>query len=149
MISPEDMDLIQVIDEPEGSGRARFSSITKHAASSLRKRSASGSFICNSVPEQWQSFLLVNYLEDLQLPKIDEEGYLIDPHDWNEELAKEFALKENIQLTEDHWDAIRFMRDYYAENQIAPDVRHVMKHLAKRLGLIRATRCSSCFPTVT
>jgi tRNA 2-thiouridine synthesizing protein E len=68
------------------------------------------------------------------MPKIDEEGYLIDPHDWNEDLAKEFALKENIQLSEDHWDAIHFMRDYYSENQIAPDVRHVMKHLAKRLG---------------
>lgn len=68
------------------------------------------------------------------MPKFDEEGYLIDPHDWNEDLAREFALKENIQLTEDHWDAIHYMRDYYTENQIAPDVRHVMKHLAKRLG---------------
>jgi len=68
------------------------------------------------------------------MPKIDDEGYLIDPHDWTEEIAREFALKENIQLTEEHWDAINFMRDYYAENQIAPDVRHVMKHLAKRLG---------------
>jgi len=70
----------------------------------------------------------------MQLPKTDEEGYLIDPHDWNEEMAKEFALKENIALTEDHWDAIHFMRDYYTENQIAPDVRHVIKHLAQRLG---------------
>ena len=68
------------------------------------------------------------------MPKFDEEGYLIDPHDWNEDLAREFALKENIQLTEDHWDAIHYMRDYYAEKQVAPDVRHVMKHLAKRLG---------------
>lgn len=66
--------------------------------------------------------------------KIDEEGYLIDPHDWNEDLANQFAQKENIQLTEDHWDAIRFMRDYYADHQIAPDARHVMKHLAQRLG---------------
>ena len=46
----------------------------------------------------------------------------------------EFALKENIQLTEDHWDAIHFMRAYYADHQIAPDARHVMKHLAERMG---------------
>jgi len=26
------------------------------------------------------------------------------------------------------------MRDYYAEHQIAVDVRHVMKHLAKKHG---------------
>jgi TusE/DsrC/DsvC family sulfur relay protein len=67
-------------------------------------------------------------------PNTDEEGYLVDPQDWTEMIAKGFALQENIQLTEDHWDAIRFMREYYADHQIAPDVRHVMKHLAKRLG---------------
>jgi len=69
-----------------------------------------------------------------QMPNTDEEGYLIEPQDWNEEVAKQLALQENIQLTEDHWDAIRFMREYYADHQIAPDVRHVTKHLAKRLG---------------
>ena len=67
-------------------------------------------------------------------PNTDEEGYLIDPQDWNEEIASRFALQEDIRLTEDHWDAIRFMREYYADHQIAPDARHVMKHLAKRLG---------------
>ncbi len=67
-------------------------------------------------------------------PEIDGEGYLVDPLGWNEEVAREFAALENIELTEDHWDAIRFMRDYYLEHQIAPDVRHVMKHLAQRLG---------------
>jgi len=69
-----------------------------------------------------------------QMPNIDEEGYLIEPRDWNEEVAKQLALREDIRLTEDHWDAIRFMREYYADHQIAPDVRHVTKHLAKRLG---------------
>ncbi len=69
-----------------------------------------------------------------KMPDTDEEGYLIEPQDWNEEVARQLALQENIQLTEDHWDAIRFMREYYADHQIAPDVRHVTKHLSKRLG---------------
>lgn len=69
-----------------------------------------------------------------QMPNTDEEGYLIEPLDWNEEVARQLALQENIQLGEDHWDAIHFMREYYADHQIAPDVRHVTKHLAKRLG---------------
>jgi dissimilatory sulfite reductase related protein len=68
------------------------------------------------------------------MPAVDDEGYLIEPQDWNEEVTRQFALQENIQLTEDHRDAIRFMRGYYADHQIAPDVRHVTKHLAKRLG---------------
>ena len=69
-----------------------------------------------------------------QTPATDDEGYLIDPQQWNEDIAEQFAAQENIFLTQDHWDAIRFMRDYYAGHQIAPDVRHVMKHLAERLG---------------
>lgn len=68
------------------------------------------------------------------MPDIDDEGYLVDPQDWTEELATEFAARENIQLTEDHWDVLRFMRAYFAEHQIAPDARHVIKHLAERLG---------------
>jgi tRNA 2-thiouridine synthesizing protein E len=70
----------------------------------------------------------------MQIIEFDEEGYLIEPLSWNEEIAEELANKENIQLTENHWDAIHFMRQYYAEHQVAPDVRHVTKHLAERLG---------------
>jgi len=66
------------------------------------------------------------------MPEIDEEGYLIEPQDWSEEIAIEFARQENIVLTEEHWSAIRFMREYYAEHQIAPDARFVIKHLGQR-----------------
>ena len=80
------------------------------------------------------------------MPTVDDEGYLIEPETWNEEVAKTFASEENIQLTEDHWDAINFMRQYYTEHQIAPDVRHVMKHLAKRLGNDSRNRIFELFP---
>ena len=70
----------------------------------------------------------------MQLPDIDDEGYLVDPLTWTEEIASEFASQEDIQLTADHWDAINFMRKWYIESQVAPDVRHVTKHLAERLG---------------
>lgn len=82
----------------------------------------------------------------MQMPDLDEEGYLIDPSSWSETLAQEFASQENILLTEDHWDAIRFMRDYFAEHQVAPDVRHVMKHLAVRLGAESRNRIFELFP---
>jgi TusE/DsrC/DsvC family sulfur relay protein len=82
----------------------------------------------------------------MQLPSVDDEGYLIEPHDWNEDIAREFALQEDINLTEDHWDAIRFMREYYVEHKIAPDVRHVMKHLAGRLGPESRNKIFELFP---
>ena len=67
-------------------------------------------------------------------PAVDAEGYLVEPLDWNEEVAQELARQENVVLTEAHWDALNFMREYYAEHQIAVDVRHVIKHLAKKHG---------------
>jgi dissimilatory sulfite reductase related protein len=82
----------------------------------------------------------------MQTVAIDDEGYLVDPMTWNEELAREFAGQESIQLTEDHWDAIQFMRQYYAEHQVAPDVRHVTKHLAERLGHEARNKIFELFP---
>lgn len=81
-----------------------------------------------------------------KLPVIDDEGYLVDPMDWNEELAEEFAHQENIELTENHWDVIRFMRAYYEEHQVAPDARFAIKHLAKRLGTTARNKLFELFP---
>lgn len=67
-------------------------------------------------------------------PALDDEGYLVDPADWNETLAEELARSERIALTDAHWAVIRFMRRYYEEHHIAPDARHVMKHLAEYRG---------------
>lgn len=78
-------------------------------------------------------------------PPVDAEGYLINPEDWTEDVAETFARDEDIALTDEHWIAIRFMRDYYAERQVAPDARHVMKHLAQETGAGR-NRIFELFP---
>jgi tRNA 2-thiouridine synthesizing protein E len=70
----------------------------------------------------------------------DEEGYLVDPADWNDSVAEALARKEGIELTEAHWTVLRFMRKYYEEHHIAPDARHVMKHLAEYRGPEHAER---------
>jgi tRNA 2-thiouridine synthesizing protein E len=72
--------------------------------------------------------------------QLDEEGYLVDPADWNEQVAEALARQENIVLSEAHWTVIRFMREYYEQRQIAPDARHVMKHLADLKGAGKAGR---------
>jgi len=72
--------------------------------------------------------------------QLDAEGYLLDPADWNEQVAEALARQEQIVLTDEHWAAIRFMREYLEQHHIAPDVRHVMKHLAKVKGAGRAGR---------
>ncbi len=69
-----------------------------------------------------------------KLPAIDDQGYLLDPADWTEDLARELARQENVELGEQHWVAIRYMRDFFAEHQVIPDVRFVMRHLGERHG---------------
>lgn len=74
------------------------------------------------------------------VPELDAEGYLVDPAQWNEQVAGELARQERIDLTDEHWAVLRFMREYYERHQIAPDARHVMKHLAAYKGPDKAAR---------
>ena len=80
------------------------------------------------------------------MPERDAEGYLVDPGDWNEDMAKLLAEEENLTLNDDHWDAIRFMRDFYEENQVAADARFVIKHLAQRMGKEAHKKLFELFP---
>lgn len=82
----------------------------------------------------------------MELPATDDEGYLVDPADWSEPLAVAFARQENIQLTESHWEAIRFMRDFYQEHQVIPDVRFVIRHLAARVAGASRNMVFELFP---
>lgn len=65
----------------------------------------------------------------IEMPTLDDEGYLVEPFEWNEGVATELAHRLNIELGADHWKVIRFMREKYEEHQVAPDARHVIKHL--------------------
>ncbi len=67
----------------------------------------------------------------------DAEGYLVNPEDWNEELAQQLAQEEGVTLDGTGWPVLRFMRDYWQEHQVAPDVRHVLGFLAEQDGVDR------------
>ena len=64
----------------------------------------------------------------------DDEGYLYDPDNWTAELAAAIASEENIGLTDEHWIVLRFVRDYYTDHLITPDIRHAAAHLAQASG---------------
>lgn len=66
--------------------------------------------------------------------EVDEEGYLINLDDWTEDLATHFAEKEGVTLTDNHWEVINFLREYYDEYQIAPMIRVLVKAIGKKLG---------------
>ncbi len=74
--------------------------------------------------------------EPVAVPR-DEQGYLIDPEDWTEAVARALAAEEGITLDERYWPILRFMRRYWEENRVAPDVRHVVEFLVQSGGFDR------------
>jgi tRNA 2-thiouridine synthesizing protein E len=64
----------------------------------------------------------------------DEEGYLVDVDSWNENLASLIAKEEEIEMTDEHWKVVNFLREYYNEYQIAPAIRVLIKAVKKTLG---------------
>lgn len=64
----------------------------------------------------------------------DMEGYLVNPEDWDELVACELADEEQLVLEQEYWPVLRFIRRYWQEHGVTPDVRHVVDHLAKETG---------------
>lgn len=79
-------------------------------------------------------------------PLLDDDGYLADPEDWDESLALELARTQQLELQDDHWFVIRFMREYYLEHRICADARHAMKHLEQRYPGQGRKRLFELFP---
>jgi dissimilatory sulfite reductase related protein len=56
--------------------------------------------------------------------EVNEEGFFEDPSQWTEAMAPELAREQGIdELTEPHWQVIKFMRAEYAEKGTGPTVR--------------------------
>lgn len=60
--------------------------------------------------------------------EVDEDGFMENPEEWNEEVAKALASTEDVdELTEDHWKIINYLRDYFKQYGIAPMIRKLCK----------------------
>ncbi|MEH6463736.1 MAG: TusE/DsrC/DsvC family sulfur relay protein [Shewanella psychromarinicola] len=78
---------------------------------------------------------MVNFFEfNGQQIETDHQGYLNNVNDWQESMAVVIAATENIELTEQHWEVIRFVRDFYLEYKTSPAIRVLVKAIGQRLG---------------
>ena len=80
--------------------------------------------------------------------QIDKNGFLEDSNDWSEGFALQCAQSENIQMSDDHWQVIYFLRVYYSKNQKSPAIRALVKALKEELGTDKGTSLylQSLFP---
>ena len=64
----------------------------------------------------------------------DSEGYLSDRADWSEAFARALAREEGLTLTDEHWQVIRYLREYFQEHGVQAQVRVLIKHFAQVWG---------------
>lgn len=63
-------------------------------------------------------------------------GYLVNPDDWSEDLARAMAEAEEVgELTERHWDLLNYLREEYFENrENQPNTRAIIKAMSDKWG---------------
>lgn len=72
-------------------------------------------------------------VEGRDLP-LDKDGYLVELADWSEATAEALAQREGINLSAEHWEILLLVRSFYAEFQLSPANRPLVKFIASKLG---------------
>jgi tRNA 2-thiouridine synthesizing protein E len=70
--------------------------------------------------------------------ELNEEGFLLDPQQWDKEVAEYLAKSEEglSSLSAEHWAVIEFIRSHYVETNLAPMVRSICKTTGLQLRRI-------------
>lgn len=63
-----------------------------------------------------------------------QDGFLINFEDWSKDIAKERAKLESIELTNEHWVIIFFLREFYASKKKSPAIRLLVRALKEKFG---------------
>lgn len=74
-----------------------------------------------------------NLLFNGQQYPTDPQGYLLDSTMWNKQLAVHIATLESIEMDDQHWQVVNFVREFYLEFNTSPAIRALVKALQKKL----------------
>jgi tRNA 2-thiouridine synthesizing protein E len=56
---------------------------------------------------------------------VDDEGFMTQYDEWTEDLGKALAAQIGVELSDEHWKAIRFLRKDFAAQGETPTLRRV------------------------
>ncbi|MDH4873745.1 TusE/DsrC/DsvC family sulfur relay protein [Pseudomonas sp. BN515] len=65
---------------------------------------------------------------------LDKDGYLQELADWSPAVANALAVREELELQPEHWEILELLRGFYAEFQLSPANRPLVKYVAQKLG---------------
>ncbi len=67
--------------------------------------------------------------------EMTETGYLVDHNTWTKDVAKALAEREGLELTDQHWDVLSYLRDEYINNNgNQPNDRNMNKAMSDKWG---------------
>ncbi len=69
----------------------------------------------------------------------DKNGYLLDYQQWDESIAEIIATAEGIAMTAEHWQVVKYVRDFYLEFKKSPSIRPLVKYLKAKIGEEKAS----------
>ena len=65
----------------------------------------------------------------------DDNGNLVNYQDWDKDVGQALATIEAIELTQEHWDVLEYLRDEFQNNNgNQPMERQINKDMGKRWG---------------
>ncbi len=64
----------------------------------------------------------------------DGEGYLLDLDAWSVDYVYASAKREGLELNDEHWRVIYFIRDFHEKHGVQAPVRDMVKHFKKAWG---------------
>ena len=87
---------------------------------------------------------------------VDEDGFIDDFTKWTPEWVQYVKKEEGIEeLSEEHWQVINVLQDYYKKNGIAPMVRVLskvtgfkLKHIYELFPVAVLMNPASCGPAI-
>ena len=76
--------------------------------------------------EKSSKFDMATEIEPQTGREFDADGFMMDMHQWNPEVASVLAKKDGLhELSQAHWNIIYFLREHYLDKQSLPPMRHV------------------------
>jgi tRNA 2-thiouridine synthesizing protein E len=72
--------------------------------------------------------------ENFMLLAKTNDGFLEDLNDWNQHVALEMAKTNSIELADEHWEIVWFIRHYYLQYKHLPNTRMFVKAVRHELG---------------
>ena len=62
------------------------------------------------------------------------EGYIVNLDDWSEDFTLALAREEGLELTNEHWEVVQFIRDFHHTYGVQASVREMIKHFRSVWG---------------